>query len=730
MKYISQTMDFISYKDGAPGVSVTSVFTRYCISDSQTNAPTNDDNGWNDDFDSILKTYYSNKATNPGTTYYIWSQEVVTYDSGPNSYATTTVNSANSVIANWCTENDVTKINGAHIATGTVTAVQLSADAVKSNNYTYVDEDGKTIAPTVENEDDVPYSKNGGTFLNLADGSIYSPHFVIDDNGDAYFDGTLGANAVSAIEISADMIEVCDLNAFGATIGGWEIAEDMLRKDSTALVANNKATYQSLINSNSKSPVRLTIGGTFVSEVIEASIETEDDGMIDHDILYTVGASTELLSYTMLECRDADNNVLNNEDFMLSVDDNEILVYRAGSSEYVQSVITFKLRVEYNRGGSPFKVLEDGSLYASASEMKGNINASGGTIGGWSIEEDGLHADNNTVGIIGDETDSVRFYAGLEKYLPKGGYVQLNKADLTATTLDDGWTRYSGLMFDEKGEPIGCVNYPLQLIEGSQLDIFDVVAAEVRCQGLDLNITEVYSVQIRNAYAEYNSTANKIAVETFECNNVLHDDSYIIFDLHYYADDMANANFRVLNNGHIYGDRLSANNVDANALTSESIVSSELACKSIDIDGAVLQRKGGEIIGEAYTEEFNFKIEIANRYFLLYEVDDKNAPATYKFDVQYKLNGKTATMQVAMPSGSSFESIFVSSKNGDKLTDVVFVDTNSNVITVQETTGETYADKYVESSDMLSVPSLKIGNYKLTPDDLAALLDLLNKEGE
>ena len=45
-------------------------------------------------------------------------------------------------------------------------------------------------------------------------------------------DGTLDMSAINVINLTADMIDVTDLKAFGATIGGWNIGDEAIYKDS------------------------------------------------------------------------------------------------------------------------------------------------------------------------------------------------------------------------------------------------------------------------------------------------------------------------------------------------------------------------------------------------------------------------------------------------------------------------------------------------------------------
>ena len=186
-------------KNGTSGVSVTGVVTRYYIArgNSSSDKPDNglsEDKGWFDDFDLTMNRYWQLKEEEPGT-YYIWSQEKVTYSDGSVSYTDATVNSANSAIASWCVNNDVTKINGGHIATGSITAAQIATDALKSTDYDSGNADS-----------DIPTSPGfttKGTFFDLATGAIYSKNFCITD-GSASFNGDIsGSSGTFKGDISA-----------------------------------------------------------------------------------------------------------------------------------------------------------------------------------------------------------------------------------------------------------------------------------------------------------------------------------------------------------------------------------------------------------------------------------------------------------------------------------------------------------------------------------------------
>lgn len=105
---------------------------------------------------------------------------------GSGSLTTNIDNLKNSVseisttILNWCWQNNQTYIDGKNIYTGTVTAKQLSADALKSNNY-------------VASTDMYDNFAESGTFYNLLDGSIVSKNFLLDNNGNVSIKGVIEA---------------------------------------------------------------------------------------------------------------------------------------------------------------------------------------------------------------------------------------------------------------------------------------------------------------------------------------------------------------------------------------------------------------------------------------------------------------------------------------------------------------------------------------------------------
>lgn len=177
----------------------------FAVSTSNATAPTS---GWSKTLTGYDKS--QNKI-------YIWTRTGEEWDldgdgakDGDTFYTDASFESAVTSISAWCKEKNETYIDGANIATGTITAEQLSVDAIMSDDY-----------PVADNGDPVPpddtFSSNG-MFVDVKNGAIYSKGFTLKKNGDAFFGGTLTADAVDAISISANQITSGTIDASKITV--------------------------------------------------------------------------------------------------------------------------------------------------------------------------------------------------------------------------------------------------------------------------------------------------------------------------------------------------------------------------------------------------------------------------------------------------------------------------------------------------------------------------------
>ena len=109
-----------------------------------------------------------------------------------------------------------TIIEGGEIKTNSVTTEMLATDAIKSSNYKNVDSD--TL-----------YSESG-TFFDLVNGSITSKNFIIDSDGNTYFNGTVTAIAgeIGGCEIINGNLTVPSANISG-TLTSTQVATDAIK---------------------------------------------------------------------------------------------------------------------------------------------------------------------------------------------------------------------------------------------------------------------------------------------------------------------------------------------------------------------------------------------------------------------------------------------------------------------------------------------------------------------
>lgn len=337
-----------------------------------------------------------------------------------------------------------------------------------------------------------------------------------------------------------------------------------------------------------------------------------------------------------------------------------------------------------------------------------DLAALNATIGKWSITENGIYSDNGEVGLNGNSNNPIRIYAGLEKRIPNGAIVGLTSSDFRQTRLSDGWYGYSGVDA-ETGEiasyqPSFVNGIPSNLISFSLNGMFD---------GYPFRPSPT-PVVIRNAYITYNKTENEVEIEYFECSVPNLYEHYLTFDL-FYGVSESEANFRVYKDGAVEMESFSAKSFNAE----------EMKCSSLDIAGTKVRRKTGEIISGSTSELFDFKVSVANRNLLIYEQSGRKVSKACKFQIGYKLNGDLRFMDVWIPVGTDFKSVFVSSKNGDILSAPYFVESGSNQITIEEITPEDRAPEYIDFESAVGVKTLKIGKNELTEEKLAQLLKLI-----
>lgn len=102
-------------------------------------------------------------------------------------------------------------LNANQITSGYITAEQISANAIRSSNYPT--ENGEPIVTEGQ------VFSESGTFLNLENGTFYSPQFAIDEEGHAHFKGNLSAEQITTGKFTAAQLDVAELSVLSTNLG-------------------------------------------------------------------------------------------------------------------------------------------------------------------------------------------------------------------------------------------------------------------------------------------------------------------------------------------------------------------------------------------------------------------------------------------------------------------------------------------------------------------------------
>lgn len=339
-----------------------------------------------------------------------------------------------------------------------------------------------------------------------------------------------------------------------------------------------------------------------------------------------------------------------------------------------------------------------------------DLSALNATIGQWNIRENGLYADNNTVGLNGSAESPIRMYAGLEKR--SVGAVQLSSSDFRKTQLSDGWYAYNGTILDSDGEVVGAAAYTLLFPNGVPGNIIATNFGGM-FEGYPGRAGSATPVSVRNVSATYYADTNQVEIDYFESETSAIYEHFFSFDL-VCAVSEKDANFRVHGDG----------TVDAAMLNAE-----EARCQSVTIDGVKLSRKTAAVTGVTTTKHLHFAVTIEGKKIKVYEILGESTGVSHGFWINYTLNGGTShesnlQCDVVVPRGQSFGTFQVPCKVYDTISNALFAGGTAS-LTITETISEEYAPEYIDVENAVKVERLKIGNSELTEEKLAALLSLL-----
>lgn len=250
----------------------------------------------------------------------------------------------------------------------------------------------------------------------------------------------INGGKIQAKSITAEQISVTDLSALEATIGGWTITEQGLSKNTTKLLTDDTVVDYSLVYDGAKMPIRLAIGGTSKRHDEYDYAVRVQEGYVYETINFDDGIITNI-SINLIEDEEGDTYY----------DDTQVVIAEDGRSfsisfrhRYYQkdcdasvlcNIEYFDLRdIEWTEDEYKFRLLEDGSLYASA------VKLGDGMLG----SDDSVFLSTTDMGGVtgffdGTSTKNWRMTVGSKFGVTSAGKLYAKEADITGVvTAESG----------------------------------------------------------------------------------------------------------------------------------------------------------------------------------------------------------------------------------------------------------------------------------------------------
>lgn len=254
-----------------------------------------------------------------------------------------------------------------------------------------------------------------------ADGSYIDGIYTVKGNNEQNYIG-INASAINtgSLKVTDGTNTIFNANVSGkkVDIAGWNISKDQISKNGIGMYSGDENTEASLVEEGKSSPIRFYTG-LYSSEKIYVkdyitSIQVSVSNSWQDPITVP---STGYFSYTI------GNNeiVLNKNEVSVAIGQSisGLKINNTAFGFYSHSLKDGSLYLDLNnfiklfpdfidydsmKFSTPkFKVLEDGSLYASAASIEGDINATSGKIGNCTISADGAIKSANGKFIVSSE---------------------------------------------------------------------------------------------------------------------------------------------------------------------------------------------------------------------------------------------------------------------------------------------------------------------------------------
>ena len=235
----------------------------------------------------------------------------------------------------------------------------------------------------------IPQSEDDANFLVLEDGSLYA----------------------SAAQIKGE------ITAKTGFIGGWNITETGIEKDTVKLLSDDSVIDNSLVNQDATSPVR------FMAQSIQKNKISLTASSENGSFTYTY-----MIEEENIELLDAQVVDLSAEDgyAVYEIEDYDLNVHREGNTVKIEGYNIHGpfegdvyITLQYTYADPTLKILEDGSFYANAANITGTINANNGEIGGWSLRSPTTNDNVKMLVSKAQSSDGVSYSTGMASCIYK-----------------------------------------------------------------------------------------------------------------------------------------------------------------------------------------------------------------------------------------------------------------------------------------------------------------------
>lgn len=244
----------------------------------------------------------------------------------------------------------------------------------------------------------------------------------IPDGVTIYYKGSWRYDNENGFRISCEDSNMIDSKYFKVTsdgkitstsgkIGGWDITEEGISKNNMRLISSDDGdVLQSLVDKTTNSQIRLRVGDELERTSIRTKTQIDtvnytvrgDGFTMTHDtgrdIIFNASARVTHIADGRFDAALVVKNVSvyqGRVQLLLSVDDDDGMYQWDLGTEFTLEISYSYNEVVMDTPLPSFCVLEDGSLYAQAANLQGHIEASSGTVGGISIDNNGSLYTNN-----------------------------------------------------------------------------------------------------------------------------------------------------------------------------------------------------------------------------------------------------------------------------------------------------------------------------------------------